>query len=566
MLKNVKIRRKLTLSFLAVAIAASLSGVVSLFAMKNIDSKYSSALQQYGFVQGDIGKAMLMLSQNRALARTIVGLDDAGEIATERQTLQNNSTKYDNYAAAMNQNLITAQEQQTYAEIQKNIQTFRSLQDQYVEKGVNASRDEKTQLLKEMQTQIDPIYNQIYNDYVSLMDMKVTNGQTLSRTLTNGSNVAFGAVLFILVVILAGAAVFGVALSKSIAAPMEECARRLKLLAKGDLESPVAEIDAKDETGMLGKATAEIVDTIRGIITDVTEGLGNIGNGNLTADTKHPQLYIGDYKALADGMYLIMERLSETMTQISQASEQVNAGASQVSDGAQALSQGATEQASTVEKLSGTLTETSKKIEQNAVYASDARGEVEKVGKEIAMSNDDMKEMIGAMGQISEKSNEISKIIKTIDDIAFQTNILALNAAVEAARAGAAGKGFAVVADEVRNLASKSAEAAKTTENLIEETVTAVEKGSQIVQETAKSMETVVGGAKSITSVIDQIAVESRTQADAIKQVQVEVEQISDVIQTNAATSEQSAAASEELNAQAQNMKQLVSKFQLRQS
>lgn len=566
MLKNVKIRRKLTLSFLAVAIAASLSGVVSLFAMKNIDSKYSSALQQYGFVQGDIGKAMLMLSQNRALARTIVGLDDAGEIATERQTLQNNSTKYDNYAAAMNQNLITAQEQQTYAEIQKNIQTFRSLQDQYVEKGVNASRDEKTQLLKEMQTQIDPIYNQIYNDYVSLMDMKVTNGQTLSRTLTNGSNVAFGAVLFILVVILAGAAVFGVALSKSIAAPMEECARRLKLLAKGDLESPVAEIDAKDETGMLGKATAEIVDTIRGIITDVTEGLGNIGNGNLTADTKHPQLYIGDYKALADGMYLIMERLSETMTQISQASEQVNAGASQVSDGAQALSQGATEQASTVEKLSGTLTETSKKIEQNAVYASDARGEVEKVGREIAMSNDDMKEMIGAMGQISEKSNEISKIIKTIDDIAFQTNILALNAAVEAARAGAAGKGFAVVADEVRNLASKSAEAAKTTENLIEETVTAVEKGSQIVQETAKSMETVVGGAKSITSVIDQIAVESRTQADAIKQVQVEVEQISDVIQTNAATSEQSAAASEELNAQAQNMKQLVSKFQLRQS
>lgn len=354
-------------------------------------------------------------------------------------------------------------------------------------------------------------------------------------------------------------------LTRRIVRPIEACGERLHLLvSEGDLHTEVPKTDNRDETGKMLADLDRTIAYLHEIVTQISKHLGEIADGDLRSRVDFR--YEGDFASLNQSMATIYDSLNDTMIRINQSSAQVSVGAGQVSDGAQSLSQGATEQASTIQELSASLTEVSRQIGQSADNASVARTEVDKVGSEIAESNAQMQHMISAMNDISGKSNEISKIIKTIDDIAFQTNILALNAAVEAARAGSAGKGFAVVADEVRNLAGKSAESAKNTEGLIEETVSAVERGAQMANTTAQSMLGVVDGASAITDLIDRIAVAANEQADSVKQVTAAVSQISSVVQNNAATAEQSAAASEELNAQAQILKEAVGKFKLKNS
>ncbi|MEG2769394.1 MAG: methyl-accepting chemotaxis protein, partial [Oscillospiraceae bacterium] len=246
-------------------------------------------------------------------------------------------------------------------------------------------------------------------------------------------------------------------------------------------------------------------------------------------------------------------------------SEQVASGSDQVSSGAQALSQGATEQASSIEELSATIQAVSNQIKDNANNAKMASELSSMAGKEVQNGNEHMQSMIVAMEDISSTSNKIGKIIKTIDDIAFQTNILALNAAVEAARAGSAGKGFAVVANEVRNLAGKSAEAAKNTTSLIESSINAVANGTKIADETAMSLKVVVEKSNLVLQKVEEIAEASAEQANSVVQITTGVDQISAVIQTNSATAEESAAASEELSSQSQMLKDLVGKFTLRE-
>ncbi|MEG0019411.1 MAG: methyl-accepting chemotaxis protein [Oscillospiraceae bacterium] len=349
---------------------------------------------------------------------------------------------------------------------------------------------------------------------------------------------------------------------KKISAPISTCTDRLVLLSQGDLKSPVPTVTSRDETGALARATTTIVDGLTSIIVDIDGVLSGISNGDLTVAPS--VAYPGDFKNMETSVGKVLLDLNDTMANINIAADQVSSGSDQVSSGAQALSQGATEQASSIEELSATITEISAQITQNAGNVKLANNLVAETGAEVSSGNEKMQDMVIAMKDILGKSGEIGKIIKTIDDIAFQTNILALNAAVEAARAGSAGKGFAVVADEVRNLAQKSAEAAKNTTGLIEGTITAVQKGSKIADDTAKSLEIIVEKAQHIITTIEQIAVASSQQAEGASQITVGVDQISSVVQTNSATAEESAAASEELSSQASLLKDLVSRFKMR--
>ena len=293
--------------------------------------------------------------------------------------------------------------------------------------------------------------------------------------------------------------------------------------------------------------------------------LGEMAQGDFSVETDKPELYVKDYFPLLTSMRNIDSNLSNTLNQITEASEQVAIGSGQVSDGSQALSQGATEQAAGIEALSGTISDILTMITSNAASAQDARDISEGALKDVERGSGQMNELIVAMDEISNTSSEIKKIIKSIEDIAFQTNILALNAAVEAARAGEAGKGFAVVADEVRNLAAKSAESSKLTAFLIEKSVAAVISGTTIADETAKSLERIVVGTQKTTDLVDGIANSSSAQASAVAEVNSSVDQISAVIQTNSATAEESAASSEELSAQADTLKNLVRKFKLKE-
>ena len=366
----------------------------------------------------------------------------------------------------------------------------------------------------------------------------------------------------VIAIILVGV-FFSFVIIRLIKTPISEIQNAAIKMAEGDLDVKIS-YTSKDELGVLAVQVGRLIHKLQLIIEDENQFLAKMAEGDFTVDSTCEEAYTGGFYPLLVSFRGIAGKLNDTMLQISQSSAQVAGGAGQVSNGAQALAQGATEQASSVQELAATVDEISNKVNQNADSARQASKAADSVSVKMNVSKEKMQQMTHAMGDISSCSSEISKIMKIIEDIAFQTNILALNAAVEAARAGAAGKGFAVVADEVRNLANKSTEASENIAALIENSLQAIENGTQIADDTAQSLIQAVNDVNEMAGIIEQISEASSDQADSIAQLTVGIDQISNVVQTNSATAEESAAASEELSGQSQLMKSLVGRFQLK--
>ena len=385
---------------------------------------------------------------------------------------------------------------------------------------------------------------------------KVDQGKRLQR-------IFMLVVIGIIVLNIILAALLALHISNGIRRPVEEIRTAAEKLASGNLDVSI-DYYAEDELGYLSDSIRSLIHIFQGIIGDMGYGLAALGSGDFTVDSKAEELYVGDFQKLKVSMDEIIEKLSLMMVQISQSSDQIFAGSSQVSSGAQAVAGGATEQASAVEELAGSINEISAQVSENAQNARHGSKLAETAGIKMIESNREMQELISAMGDISDKSGKIEKVLNIIEDIAFQTKILALNAAVEAAHADKNGKGFAVVANEVRNLAQKSAEASKNTAALIAETIQAVNLGTKLADETANMLAEVVESVKQAVLSDDKISEASSEQAVSIAKVTQSVNQISDVVQNNSATAEESAAASEELSVQAHILSSLVSQFKLK--
>lgn len=556
-LKNLKVGKKIGISFFIVLLITSFVNGNALFNLrrtgKMIHHIYEGPYQLTNQAMA-IGRELASARQNVTDAYTSASLDyykeeansDFDSIDERINIISQHKEADDKLIGSLKDNV-----EQLRKEAEK-IYPFIEEEEEWevVELMLTDESSEFFSIFKECEDNIMEIYDQfdkIGKEYIEGADKAVLK-----------SNI-YGNILTPMVIIL------GILISrkliKEIKEPVIEIEAAAKKMSMGDFNIEL-NYESEDELGNLSNSIRQMSNKTKQVIYDTVRVLGLVSSGDFDAKTQVE--YIGVYKEIENSLAKITNELSETMEQIDIASDEVRAASEQVASASQMLSQGATEQASSIEELSATILEISEQIKDTASNAKEANILSLSSGKEVKEGNERMQEMIRAMKDISSSSNEISRIIKTIDDIAFQTNILALNAAVEAARAGEAGKGFAVVAEEVRNLAAKSADAAKNTTILIQNSMQAVNTGNQIADNTASSLMKIIENSDENIALIDKIAKSSEEQACSINQVTLGVSQISDVVQTNSATAEESAAASEELSGQAQMLKLLIGKFKLK--
>lgn len=557
MLKKLKLRSRLLVSFaivLVLTIAISVSAILSLrSANKNLENFMSGVVA----VDDAIKNNRIYTNIVGRYIRDIVIKGKGADVSEEEAAIEENiKLMQENLDNVKKLDILDkdAVEEYSYAIDQWLAIGEKAMQLMKNGNEAEAKRvilDECTPMLQKVVSLVKPL-----NEETSTLRQETLDA---SVRMTNSAAIFILGILIISVII---AVVIAIRVTRLIVYPLKEVETAMERIAQGKMQQEFT-YEADDEVGLLISHVKESCEVLEESIGDLTRLLTEMANGNFDIRAKEGA-YKGDLQPILLAIRQMNRNLSSTLANIDTASDEVANGAEQVSSGSQALSQGATEQASAVEELAATINEISMQVQHTADNAREASAKVTEAQSELLFSNDHMSEMIQAMQEIEQKSGDIGKIIKTIEDIAFQTNILALNAAVEAARAGEAGKGFAVVADEVRNLASKSAEAASNTTNLIEGTILAVTNGTQIAGQTAEALRVTVETTRQVVDYVDKISHAATEQADAINQVTQGVDQISSVVQTNSATAEESAAASQELAGQSQLLKSLTSKFNLR--
>ncbi len=557
-MKNLSIGKKLSLTFGLIMLLYAGALFIALFiGMQTVGTSFS------GFYNGPhavIGTATDLRHSVEMIEKDLLKMATAStpaEIPEYQEDMEAASADAGTYIEFLKNNLTAQENTEKIEQIllkQEALKTAR----QAIQGVISDGDTEKALTL--YKTEYAPLANEIRNLAVSISDSAKTMGEDYySDAQSSEKGVTLGILLYFLIsmgiLILLCAYII-----RSITRPVREMEAVAKLLTEGNLGVEV-QYESKDEIGSLAASISLFISKLRRYIMEIESILGRMAEGDLTATTALE--YQNDFAPIKLSIEKIVTSLNDTLSQISASSQQVAAGSEQISSGAQDLAQGATEQATSSEELAASITEISKKVQENALHSKQVSITMGETIQTIQQGDAQMRRLVTAMNEMADTSGEIGKIIKTIEDIAFQTNVLSLNAAVEAARAGTAGKGFAVVADEVRNLAGKSAIAAKNTTALIQSTITAIKSGSNMVSETEKTLAQIFEKAENVAALVEEIAEASTYQASAISEINIGMNQISGVIQTNSATAEESAAASEELSAQAVTLQALVSHFKI---
>ncbi|WP_077612925.1 methyl-accepting chemotaxis protein [Clostridium sp. Marseille-P2415] len=559
MLKKLSVGKRLILTFLIVVLFSGLAGMIGIMLIRTVNHEYKTELQDYGFAQGDIGSLGQAFQAHRATVLYIIFSDSKEETEKQKENLNNQIDTINQKMQQVQTRMKTASEKELYNQLTEKMKAYDEIRDQSIELADTKSPEESMAFFR---SKAAPLAAEIADTINTLLADKSNTGNIKSAELSTQTSIFVAVMGAIILVSIAVSVIIAAFITRGITRPIDELKEVADRMAQGDLKCRL-DFRAEDELGHLADSMRTMMTRISYYMDYISATTSRMAHGDF--DIPHDsQEFKGEFRSVQISIQDLTQSLNDVMTRITQSSDQVASGAEQVASSAQALSQGATEQASSIEELAATINDISNNINQNAENAKETNNQVNDTSAELEFGKTRMQNLTEAMDTISDASAEIGKVIKTIEDIAFQTNILALNAAVEAARAGEAGKGFAVVADEVRNLANKSQEASKNTAVLIERALDSIEAGNHIAKETAETMDRIVQSSRMVAGLVHQISAASEDQAYAVAQVTQGIDQISSVVQTNSATSEESAAASQEMAGQAQMLKHLMDQFKLK--
>ncbi|MDE7202254.1 MAG: MCP four helix bundle domain-containing protein [Lachnospiraceae bacterium] len=562
-LNNLPIRDRLVRAFIVIACILSAVSAIVLITMFITSQLYSSTLIDYGFAQGDIGKAMTQFADARSAMRGIIGYDDQSAIdrlLANHEDYKNQFTQdFNNLESAM----VSAENKALYKAIKDKLDDYWEFEAEIINQGATTNGEQSKLAQDKALNELAPMYTEIYDNLTEIMEIKVDKGQEVSDLLSAIVIILVVVIIVIITVSIIFAISLGRGIANSIAAPLDQLKNRLDTFAQGDLSSPFPTVDTKDELAEMVSVTTSMASSLQFIIGDLANILNQMANSNFTVTSQDKSIYVGEFQSILASMIQLKRQLVETLQSVSEASNQVAAGANNLSEAAQSLAEGATDQAGAVEEMQATITTISDDIRITANSAGDSYNQARTYADEAERSRNEMHAMMEAMSRINDASQQVGNIISEIEDIASQTNLLSLNASIEAARAGEAGRGFSVVADQIRQLAEQSAHSAAETRTLIETSLNAIADGSKTVDIVNASIDRVVEGIELIAQSSKSISEMANDQAEAMRQAELGINQISEVVQSNSATAEESSATSQELSAQAITMDSLIGKFQL---